>query len=262
MPTRYGRTHVNACGPQEAQPLLLLPGQAISSTMWYPNVGALSRAHRLLALDIIGDLGKSVSSRPRLSPQDYRAWLIEVMDGLRLERAHVAGLSFGGYLALRLALSAPERVGKLVLMAPAGQLPLRRVFFLRMGVVLLPAFVMSLEVKQKWLLGTYSPNLLPAFQQMMTSADFRYQIFLSPVYTGKELAQVQPSTLLLVGGHEVVYDRQAASSRAANMIPQIEIEVIPGAGHALNFDRPEMVNGYLLDFLKEDPGWLHGLGQA
>jgi pimeloyl-ACP methyl ester carboxylesterase len=254
VPTRFGRMHVNACGPQDAPPLLLLPGQAISSTMWYPNACALSRAHRLFALDIIGDLGKSVSSRPRLSPLEYGAWLIEVMDELRIERAHVAGLSFGGYLALRLALSAPERVRKLVLMAPAGLLPIRLSFFLRMGAVLLPAFVMSLKAKQKWLLGMYSPNLIPAFQQMMTSADFRYQMFLPPVCTDEELAQVQSPTLLLFGDHEVVYDWQAARSRAANLIAQVEIEVIPGAGHALNFDRHEMVNRYLLDFLNEDSG--------
>ena len=60
LPTRFGSTHVNACGPEDAPPLLLLPGQAVSSTVWHPNVAELSRTWRLYALDIIGDMGKSV----------------------------------------------------------------------------------------------------------------------------------------------------------------------------------------------------------
>ena len=60
VPTRFGSTHVHTCGPQDAPPLLLLPGQAVSSTMWYPNIGALSHAYRVYAPDIIGDMGKSV----------------------------------------------------------------------------------------------------------------------------------------------------------------------------------------------------------
>src|SRR3990172_10249442 len=105
VPTRFGNTHVNACGPEGAPPLLLLHAFAISSTMWYPNVAELSRSYRIYALDTIGDKGKSVSTRPILPPLDFVTWLSDVFDALRLEQAHVAGLSFGGFLALNLALS-------------------------------------------------------------------------------------------------------------------------------------------------------------
>jgi len=105
VPTRFGNTHVNACGPEGAPPLLLLHAFAISSTMWYPNVAELSRSYRIYALDTIGDKGKSVSTRPILPPLDFVTWLSDVFDELRLEQAHVAGLSFGGFLALNLALS-------------------------------------------------------------------------------------------------------------------------------------------------------------
>src|SRR5512134_816438 len=64
VPTHFGSTHVHACGPQGAPPLVLLPGQAISSTMWYPNIGALSQSYRVYAPDIIGDMGKSIRARP------------------------------------------------------------------------------------------------------------------------------------------------------------------------------------------------------
>src|SRR6185436_17933131 len=63
VPTRVGRTYVHIYGVAGAPPLLLLPGQAVSSTMWYPNIAALSRPFRVYAPDILGDMGKSVSSR-------------------------------------------------------------------------------------------------------------------------------------------------------------------------------------------------------
>src|SRR5262245_14245114 len=78
LPTRFGPTHVNACGPAAAPPLVLLHGAAVSSTMWYPNVAALSRAHRLYAPDIIGEMGKSVNTRPIKKPSDFIEWLTDV----------------------------------------------------------------------------------------------------------------------------------------------------------------------------------------
>lgn len=121
VPTRFGNTHVNACGPEGAPPLLLLHGLAISSTMWYPNVRDLSRSFRVYALDTIGDKGMSVCTRPLMTALHFVEWLTDVYSGLGFERAHLAGMSYGGFLALNLALFAPERVKKLVLLAPAAR---------------------------------------------------------------------------------------------------------------------------------------------
>ena len=92
VPTRFGATHVHACGPQDAPPLVLVPGQAVSSTMWYPNIAALSRAYRVYAPDIIGDMGKSVRTRPFTKPAEFADWLNDLFDALKIERAHVAVL--------------------------------------------------------------------------------------------------------------------------------------------------------------------------
>src|SRR6185503_15500803 len=91
VPTRFGNTHINVCGPEDAPPLVLLPGQAVSSTMWYPNIAAMSRPYRVYAPDIIGDMGKSVRTRPGMSSSDFGMWLTDVFDELQLNQAHVAG---------------------------------------------------------------------------------------------------------------------------------------------------------------------------
>lgn len=252
VPTQFGPTRVNACGSPTSPPLVLVPGQAISSTMWYPNVATLSREYRIYAPDIVGDLGKSVCIKPKLSALDYGDWLRDVFTELGLNKAHLAGMSFGGFIVLRLALSAPELVDKLILMAPASLLPLRFTFFMRMVTGFLPNFILPLESKQKLLFGHASPNGLPLLKQLLTPTDFRYNMFLPPVYTDQELQQLNPPTLLLLGQQEVIYNIKTALKRA-HLIPNIETKIIPNAGHTLNCDQPELVNQHILTFLKQQP---------
>jgi len=240
VPTRCGPTHLHVCGAKDAPPLVLLHGAAISSTMWYPNVGELSRAYRVYALDTIGDKGKSVCTRSLTTPLDFVDWLREVFTALRFERAHIAGLSYGGFLALNVALLAPERVMKLVLLAPAASLlPLEPVDF---G---------SLDVTLR-IFARHDVHNSPVIQQLILETDFQgdYQVY-PPVYTDDELRQVKSPTLLMVGEDEIIYDPRAALARAASLIPNIQTQLIPGAGHALTLDRPELVNARLLEFLEQ-----------
>ena len=253
VPTRFGRTHVHVCGSADAPPLLLLPGQAISSTMWYPNISALSREFLVYVPDILGDMGKSVSARPFKQPADFAEWLVDLLDELRLATVHVAGLSYGGFIALRLALAAPARVRKLVLMSPASLLTIRFQFFMRMAAVFLPSFVLSPKSKQALLLGVYSPLAAPAIKQVLTKTDFRYSMYLPPVIKDAELQAITTPTLLLLGDREVVYNYKAVLKRAEKYLPTVKTEIIHGAGHALNFDAPERVNASILAFLNEDP---------
>lgn len=251
LPTRFGMTHINACGSEDAPPLVLVHGAAVSSTMWYPNVAALSRAYRVYAPDIVGEMGKSVRTRPVTKPLDFVDWLSDVFSGLQLEQAHVVGISSGGFLALKLAHAAPERVTKLVLISPASLLSIRPQFYFRIAAAILVPFLSS-ESRQKLILGVASPNAAPAIKQAMTPAGFRYKMFFPPVFTDEELRQIKAPTLLLLGAHEVIYNPKIALKRAVNLIPHIEADILPGAGHALNFDQPEMVNTRILEFLKKE----------
>jgi hypothetical protein len=60
--TRFGTTHINASGPENAPAMVLLPGFGPNSTQWFPNIAALSSQFRVYALDTIGQPGKSVPS--------------------------------------------------------------------------------------------------------------------------------------------------------------------------------------------------------
>jgi pimeloyl-ACP methyl ester carboxylesterase len=99
--------------------LLTVHGLGGTKASFLPTLALMSRTHRVIALDLPG-FGDSV--KPLRAPFDARYFagvLTEVLDALEIERAHLAGNSMGGRIALELALTEPSRVERLVLLAPA-----------------------------------------------------------------------------------------------------------------------------------------------
>lgn len=116
------RLHLHDIG--EGAPVLWLHGSGPGASGWsnfHPNARTLAEAgYRSVLLDI---LGYGRSSKP--TDVDYTfdvlgGAVIAALDALGLDRVHLVGNSMGGALALWLALEHPDRVGKLVLMAPGG----------------------------------------------------------------------------------------------------------------------------------------------
>jgi pimeloyl-ACP methyl ester carboxylesterase len=100
--------------------VVLFPGFGASSTMWFPNAADLSSRFRVLALDTIGEPGKSLPSQRNATKRDCAAWLESVMAELGISRTHVVGLSRGGWLALNFALHAPRCLERIALQSLRG----------------------------------------------------------------------------------------------------------------------------------------------
>jgi pimeloyl-ACP methyl ester carboxylesterase len=252
--TQFGTTHVIASGPTAAPPLVLLHGIAISSTMWYPNIADLSRDFRTFAVDVMGDAGKSVPSHRPKNRAEHAQWLVDVFNELHIEQADVAGLSYGGFLTLNFALQAPDRVKRIVLLAPAGCfVRFRLAFWLRMasGMFLSPRAAFKSMIP--WISARRDAAESLVFEQMLVNWLFgRAQWGVWPrVFTDKELRSVSVPTLLLIGDREVIYDPRVAIGRATRLIPRIEVAIIPNASHFLTFDQSESVDARVLDFLKQ-----------
>jgi pimeloyl-ACP methyl ester carboxylesterase len=121
VPTPYGSTRVHIGGREDGAPLVLLPGGGTTSTAWFANAGALAPAHRIYAVDLMGDIGRSVhDGAPLRGAADLTAWLDSLFDELKLEGAHLCGHSYGAWIALGYALHAPHRLGRLALLDPVG----------------------------------------------------------------------------------------------------------------------------------------------
>ncbi len=102
----------------EGPPLVLLHGAGDNALDWRWVLPALARTHRVYAPDLPGS---PESARPvaDYSPAFLERFVAGFLDALEIEHAAVAGNSIGGLVALRLALSEPERVGSLVLVDSA-----------------------------------------------------------------------------------------------------------------------------------------------
>lgn len=99
--------------------LLAVHGLGGTKASFLPTLALMSRTHRVIAIDLPG-FGDSVKPLRAAYDARYFAGVVtDVLDALGVERAHVAGNSMGGRIALELALTAPERVGRLVLLSPA-----------------------------------------------------------------------------------------------------------------------------------------------
>ncbi len=118
--TRFGETHVLVGGPERAPPLVLLHGAMASSAHALVELAPLLQQFRVYAVDVIGQSVKSADARLSVKNDDYGHWLAEVMDALSLPQALVVGVSWGGFVAIRLAAIAPQRITRLALLVPAG----------------------------------------------------------------------------------------------------------------------------------------------
>ncbi len=248
--TSYGPTHINVSGPSDGYPLVLLHAAGLSSTVWFANIAELSENHRVYAVDVIGDAGKSVADQLMTNRTDYAQWLREVFDGLNIERCYLLGHSYGGWLSLNMALAYPERLQKIVLLAPAASFcPLgfvtKLILYLAEFKIHLPArsFLQVAAAK-----GTVLEETFIHLIEMVTRYCSPVTMF-PTVYTDEELKKIDLPALLLIGAGEKIYNPKKAIERAQRLMPNLTAEILPEVGHILIMDQPEIINSRILNFL-------------
>ena len=250
IPTHFGTTHVNACGDRSHPAMVLLPGFGANSTMWFPNIAALSSQFRVYALDTPGQPGRSVPMQ-KLTTTNCSEWIAEVFNGLEINNAHVVGISLGGWLALNFAIQKPQRVNRVVLLDPAASFEgMSSAFFWHSFIpIILHPTRFGLINYFKWMTRGYQVNKKWGELMVLGILNIRPQ---SPirarVFSDEELRRVEVPTLLLIGGQSVIYDPKRAYQRATRLIPNIKAEIIPDASHALNAEKSEYVNARILQF--------------
>lgn len=251
--TPYGRTHVIISGPEDAPPIILLHCALMTSAIWSPIIGDLSENHRTYAVDVIGDVGRTVPSNPPHTERDLAHWLVEVYTGLGLEKACVLAWSFGGFVGTNFALHEPHRVTKLGLLAPFAT-------FVRSGPGFLLGFLPFL-IPSRSTVRIFERALChkPSFG-FKEHSEILYERFRSArlvikvpprVFTDEELGQLKMPALVLVGRQEFLYNARAAVDRAKRVLPNGKAELLPECNHAIVSDQTESVRGRLLEFLKE-----------
>ncbi|MDH7512910.1 MAG: alpha/beta hydrolase [Clostridiales bacterium] len=257
--TSFGQTFVRVSGPPDAPPLVLLHGIDGNSLQWIPNIKALSGYFRAYAVDGIYDCGLSVYARFFEGPEDFTSWLDELFDALELKnKIRLVGLSYGGWQAIHYALRFPQRLGKLVLLAPAGTvLPIRLIWLVRAAFCAIPVRYFARSFIY-WILqdavrkDETTRKMVDEWVEFSYAAmrSFKPRRLVNPaVLKDEELRSLRVPALFLVGENEKLYSARKAIRRLNRVAPQIKTELIPGAGHDLTIARAEMVNRKILEFL-------------
>lgn len=256
--TAYGPTFVRISGPETGPALVLLHGAGGSSLHWLPNIAALSKSYRTYAVDIVGDHGRSVYTRELESAADYSNWLDELLDGLGLERdINLVGLSYGGWISATYALHSPDRLGKVILLAPAGTVsPLPFSWIWRAVLVALPHPYFTKDFLY-WMLEdlarTDEGRLL-----LDQAADAAYlairarkprQMAPPDVLSDDALRSFAIPVLFVVGENEKLYPAADEVARLNQVAPKIETRIVPDAGHDLTLVQSDLVNRIILEFL-------------
>jgi pimeloyl-ACP methyl ester carboxylesterase len=260
--TAYGPTFVRISGPASAPRLVLLHGAGGSALHWLPNIAALSEHYRTYAVDIVGDHGRSIYTRQLESAADYSTWLDDLLDGLGLEDdVDLVGLSYGGWIAARYALHSPDRLHKVVLLAPAGTIsPIPFSWIWRGMLVPLPHryFIKSFLY---WILEDLAQTdeggrLLNQATDAAYLAirSYKPRRMVAPdVLTDAELQSFAMPVLFVVGENEKLYSASEAVERLNEVAPKIKTRIIPGAGHDLTILKADLVNHLVVEFLLTSP---------
>ena len=257
VPTQYGTAHVVVAGRADAPPVILVHMAASSSFIWAPLIAELAKHRRAYAIDIIGDVNKSVLANPDHYPRSGEAlagWLSEVADALRLSQTDVIAGSYGGWLAAHYALRDPKRVRRLVLIVPMG----------------LPSWTQTLRVLarlatiQIGLSGSKSERTLsyllgndPAARALggdwfsrLFEAKCRMRAASPRPLTTRQFEGISAPTLIVLGARDpLVGNPKRAARRATGHMPNVEIEIVPNGTHAVHIEAPERVAGRALEFL-------------
>ena len=259
--TPSGQTFIRLSGRLTDPPLILLPGSRGTSLTWIPNIAALSAHYRTYALDSIYDFGLSVRHGNIKKPEDLVTWLDEVLTVLVPEGLlSLVGLSYGGWLASQYALRFPERLHKIVLLAPAVTvLPVSFALICRALLTLIPLPGFRQQFYD-WLLhdtvqsGEKGRALVAEAVADWAVAERCFgplPMVAATLLDDKVLQGFRVPCLVLLGEHEKIYPARKAVRRLNRIAPWIKTELIPGAGHDLWIVQADLVTRTILSFLGE-----------
>ncbi|WP_432931121.1 alpha/beta fold hydrolase [Microbispora sp. CA-135349] len=256
VPTGFGTVRVHRFGPDGADaatPLLLLPGRTASTPMWAPNLTGLRAPGRVVyAIDLLGEPGLSVQSRPFASAADHGVWLSELLTGLGLDRTHLLGVSIGGWTAFRLAVHAPEKVASLSLLDPASLFG--RITWKAVAVSLGALGPLPEPWRRRllsWISGGADTSGDDPVAALISAGMRDFTAFLPPpTYpSDEEVAAVGIPTLAVIAGRSIIHDPGRAAERARRLLSRGTVELWPDASHALNGEFPERVAARVLAFI-------------
>jgi pimeloyl-ACP methyl ester carboxylesterase len=253
--TAFGTARVYRFGTGAAVPAVLLPGRAGTAVMWQPNLAAWSRRGPVYAVDLIGEPGGSEQTAPIRDGADQARWLAATLEALGHETVHLIGYSFGGWLAANYAARAADGLASLTLIDPVrtfGELPVA--LLLRTTLALVPGVRRwGRPAFTRWISGgaRVAPGDPVAAVIDAGMRTYRIRLPTPELPADERLRSIGGPVLALLAGNSVIHGAGKAAARARALLPHAQVEVWPGATHAIAGESAAAVNERVLTFLDE-----------
>ncbi len=244
-------------GPEDAPVLVLSNGIMMSTASWGFQQVALSPHLRVLLYDCRG-MWQSDHPEGPYSMAQHADDLAGLLDGLGIEKAHIGGISYGAEISMTFALRHPEKTQSLIVIDGVSEIhPLLR------GLTF-PWLMAAERHDPELLLKTsyplnYAEEWISANQAFIDSSVERYaeldmdalarlmRAFYEVDFTD-DLSKIAAPTLVIAGEQDLIKGRDYAEIIAAQ-IPGSELVLVPGSGHALCLEKPDVLNTLLLGFV-------------
>lgn len=266
--------HVDAAGVKlyfeetgEGYPVIFMHEFGSDFRAWEDQVRYFSRGYRCIAFNARGYPPSDVPEDAVLYGWEFSVNdIAAVMGGLAIERAHLVGLSMGGYAALQFALRYPERTSAIVAAGTgSGSSPCQRDAWLKQSRILARAFVergMDVMASQMACHPTRSrlkrkrPETWQRFAERlrqhsaigMSNTMGRYLALRPSLYELRDqFAELATPVLLAVGEEDEAC--LAANQMLESVLPAAALWICPKTGHAINLEEPAAFNAQVEGFL-------------
>ncbi|MCS6801529.1 MAG: alpha/beta fold hydrolase [Chloroflexota bacterium] len=250
---------VHGAGPW----IVLAHGGGLDRRMWRPQIPALAARYRVVAFDFRGQ-GESDAPETGYGPDDLLDDLRAVIDGLGIDRLHLAGLSQGAAIAQLYAVAHPDRVKTLILaggsVTPTPPDPAFVAHLMRLNALMEEGdatAVLRANLEGPLIAQSKGTPNWPLIEEIMLSQPLpqmrdprRGTYPLPPVEAAARLRE-HPLPLLIVDGERDLPGILARGDYLLATVPGARRVILPNAGHLSNLDQPDLFNAALLAFLDE-----------
>ncbi|MFJ7270504.1 alpha/beta fold hydrolase [Streptomyces sp. NPDC099050] len=256
--TSFGTTHVYRYGPtnpsaESRTPIVLIHGSGGCSAQWYPNTAALSADRPVYALDTPGDPGRSIQREVMWQPERAAQWMDEALDALGLDRVHLVGSSYGGWLVINQVHLRPGRLASVTALDPGGLEKVGLRFFVWIFASLFATYAPKAlrPALAKWLEQPVliDPELRTMIQRSVRA--FRIRRPAPLPLSDAELGTIRTPFYLIMGKRSLLVHPKRQLERVPRLIRGARAEIVSATGHGPQIDHPELVNARMLSFFED-----------
>lgn len=244
--TSLGKTMVWGHQTSENPPntLVIFPGARTTSLFWDFDKGLdnLGQELSIFLVETNGLPNLSEGNSPDINSLDYGIWASEVFDQLNIDKAYIAGASFGGLICMKFGMVSPERIQAAFLLNPGCLQPfsltLKNLYY-----NLLPILVTTEKNVSKFLDQAVFSKPNHQLSSISEKMIIDYEVFAiaryidktqKPYFMNKELEKVQVETYLLLGDQDLLFPFQKSVDHAKRLIKSLkEVKIYTNVGHGI-----------------------------